>query len=117
MGRDRYDYDDEQDPKLSTINPANEIGHPELGHLSVGAEADIAVIAQRSGEFSYFDCGRAKLRGDKKLECALTLRAGKIVYDPEGRSMPDWTEAPPPYWVIPNLQNAGQTASQSTQEK
>ena len=90
--------------KLSTINPANEIGHPELGHLSVGAEADIAVIRQRTGEFSYIDCGRAKLTGDRQLECAMTVRAGAIVYDPTGLSLPAWTDAPPAYWVIPDRQ-------------
>ncbi|MCB0071709.1 MAG: amidohydrolase/deacetylase family metallohydrolase [Caldilineaceae bacterium] len=90
--------------KCSTINPANEIGHPELGHLSVGAEADIAVLRQRTGEFSYIDCGRAKLTGDRKLECAMTVRAGNIVYDPGGLSLPEWTDAPPAYWVIPDRQ-------------
>jgi dihydroorotase len=102
--------------KLSTINPANEIGHPELGHLSVGAEADIAVIRQLTGEFSYIDCGRAKLTGDRKLECAMTVRAGNIVYDPGGLSLPEWTDAPPAYWVIPNLQNAKQTAQAVTKK-
>lgn len=102
--------------KLSTINPANEIGHPELGHLSVGAEADIAVIRQLTGEFSYIDCGRAKLTGDRKLECAMTVRAGNIVYDPGGLSLPEWTDAPPAYWVIPNLQNPKQTAQAVTKK-
>ncbi|MEZ4658440.1 MAG: amidohydrolase/deacetylase family metallohydrolase [Caldilineaceae bacterium] len=88
----------------STVTPAQEIGHPELGHLSVGAEADVAVLTLQSGEFGYIDCGRAKLIGDKKLACAMTLRAGKIVYDPGGLSMPVWTEAPAPYWVNPALQ-------------
>lgn len=85
----------------STVTPANEIGHPELGNLTVGAEADVAVLALRTGDFSYVDCGRAKLRGDKKLECAMTLRAGDIVYDPEGLSMPLWQDAPPSYWTLP----------------
>jgi len=103
--------------KLSTINPANEIGHPELGHLSVGAEADVAVLNQLNGEFSYIDCGKAKLTGDKKLECAMTLRAGKIVYDPSGMSMPEWTDAPDRYWVVPGLQGANQTAQAVTEKK
>lgn len=90
--------------KLSTVNPANEIGHPELGHLSVGAEADVAVLNQISGDFGFIDCGRAKLSGDKMLTCVMTLRAGGIVYDPSGLSLPEWTEAPDAYWVIPNLQ-------------
>jgi dihydroorotase len=85
----------------STVTPAREIGHPELGHLSVGAEADVAVFKLQTGEFSYIDCGRAKINGDKKLECALTVRAGKIVFDPTGLSMPLWQEAPEAYWRLP----------------
>jgi dihydroorotase len=84
----------------STVTPANEIGHPELGNLSVGAEADVALFQLQRGEFSFVDCGRAKLRGDKKLECVMTLRAGEIVFDPSGLSMPDWPDAPPAYWSV-----------------
>jgi len=89
----------------STVTPAREIGHPELGTLSTGAEADVAVLRRLEGRYSYADCGKAKLVGNAKLECALTIRAGKIVYDPTGLSMPEWENAPAPYWEIPNLQN------------
>lgn len=85
----------------STLTPAQEIGHPELGHLSVGAEADVAVLRMLTGEFSFVDCGKAKMSGDRKLECAMTLRAGEIVYDPSGLSMPRWEDAPPAYWTLP----------------
>jgi len=85
----------------STVTPAREIGHPELGTLSVGAEADIAVLDLQEGEFGYVDCGKAKYIGSKKLTCALTVRAGAIVYDPEGLSKPMWTDAPPEYWIVP----------------
>lgn len=84
----------------STVTPANEIGHPELGNLSVGAEADVAVFQMQHGDFGFMDCGRAKLRGDKKLECMLTLRAGEIVYDPNAMSVPEWENAPAAYWQI-----------------
>ena len=84
----------------STVTPAREIGHPELGNLSVGAEADVAVFELMTGEFGYVDCGKAKIHGDKKLECVMTLRAGEIVFDPSGMSMPDWQDAPPAYWVV-----------------
>ncbi|GIV77315.1 MAG: amidohydrolase [Litorilinea sp.] len=84
----------------STLAPAREIGHPELGHLSVGAEADVAVLKLLTGEFGFIDCGRARMMGDRKLECAMTIRAGEIVYDPGGLSMPLWTEAPPEYWEL-----------------
>lgn len=84
----------------STLAPAQEIGHPELGHLSEGAEADVAVLKLLTGEYGYVDCGRAKLTGDRKLTCAMTLRGGAIVYDPTGLSMPEWPEAPASYWTV-----------------
>jgi dihydroorotase len=89
----------------STVAPAREIGRPELGTLSVGAEADVAVFNHLTGTFGYTDCGGAKLIGDAKLECAMTVRAGEIVYDPTGLSMPLWEDAPPAYWRMPDLQS------------
>jgi dihydroorotase len=88
----------------STVAPAQEIAHPELGTLSVGAEADIAVIRHLEGSFGFSDCGRARMIGKEKLECVMTLRAGEIVYDPTGLSMPQWENAPEFYWEIPNFQ-------------
>jgi dihydroorotase len=84
----------------STVTPAQEIGRPELGQLSEGAEADVAVLRLEHGEFAFTDCGRAKMTGDKKLSCAMTIRAGEIVYDPEGLSMPLWQDAPETYWQL-----------------
>ena len=88
----------------STVTPAKEINRPELGTLSVGAEADVAVLKRLKGKFGFTDCGRAKMIGKEKLECALTLRAGRIVYDPTGLNMPEWENAPEAYWKIPELQ-------------
>jgi dihydroorotase len=85
----------------STVTPANEIGHSELGTLSVGAEADVALLQLHEGSFGYVDCGKAKYIGHKKLTCNLTIRAGKVVYDLEGLSKPMWTEAPAEYWIVP----------------
>jgi dihydroorotase len=84
----------------STVTPAQEIGHPELGHLGVGAEADVAVFALHEGEFGFVDCGRAKMMGDQKLECQMTIRGGQVVFDPTGLSMPLWQDAPPAYWRL-----------------
>lgn len=84
----------------STVTPALEVGHPELGSLSEGAEADVAVLTLEEGHFGFTDCGRAKYFGKNKLVCQLTLRAGEVVYDPQGLTMPEWTQAPAPYWVI-----------------
>jgi dihydroorotase len=91
--------------RRTTVTPAHEIGRPELGTLTVGAEADVAVLRQWEGQFSYSDCGKARMTGPYKLTCAMTIRAGEIVYDPTGLSMPEWEHAPEPYWEIPLLQN------------
>jgi dihydroorotase len=88
----------------STVTPAREIGHTELGNLSVGSEADIAILKHLKGEFGFADCGKAKLIGKEKLECIVTIRGGSIVYDPTGLSMPEWKDAPAPYWEIPEIQ-------------
>jgi dihydroorotase len=88
----------------STVTPAREIGHPEFGTLSADAEADVAVLKHLRGTFGFTDCGRARFTGKEKLECIMTVRAGQIVYDPTGLSMPEWEDAPKPYWEIPNLQ-------------
>lgn len=74
--------------KASTSNPAMEIKHEELGNLSVGAEADVAVLNIRKGKFGLFDYTGRKVETDKKLECELTVRAGKIVYDLNGIANP-----------------------------
>ena len=89
----------------STTLPAHLIGRPELGTLAAGSEADVAVFKKLEGNFGFADCGGARLVGSQKLECMLTLRAGQIVYDPGGISMPDWEHAPESYWQIPSLQS------------
>jgi dihydroorotase len=89
--------------RRSTVNPAREIRRPQLGTLSVGAEADIAVLELRKGEFGYADCGNAKMLGSVNLINRLTARAGRIVYDPTGLSMVEWEKAPKQYFIIPRL--------------
>ena len=60
----------------------------ELGNLSVGSEADIAILNIRKGKFGLFDYTGYKIETDKKLECEMTIRAGKIVYDLNGIANP-----------------------------
>ncbi len=72
----------------STWNPAREINHEELGHLSPGAGADIAILSVRVGKFGLFDYTGYKLETDKKLECEMTIRDGRIVYDLNGIADP-----------------------------
>ena len=88
-----------------TVSPAEIIRRPELGTLSVGAEADLAVIELLRGKFGYTDCGWTKIIGDAKLENRLTLRAGQIIYDPTGLSAVAWQNAPAQYFTSPKFQN------------
>ena len=74
--------------KAATWNPAMEIKRAELGHLSVGADADVAILNLREGKFGFFDYTGYKIETDKKLECEMTIRAGKIVYDLNGIATP-----------------------------
>jgi dihydroorotase len=74
----------------ATWAPAQVIGREELGHLSVGTEADVAVFNVRKGDFGFVDVRRTKLNGTEKLEAELTLRAGRVVWDLNGISMPGW---------------------------
>jgi len=68
----------------STWNPAKEIKREELGNLSVGSVADIAIFTLRKGKFGFTDSHNYLLKGTKKLETELTIRAGKIVWDLNG---------------------------------
>jgi dihydroorotase len=70
--------------QASTSNAATEIKREELGNLTLGAEADIAILNVREGKFGFVDYTGFKMDADRKLECELTLRAGKIVYDLNG---------------------------------
>jgi len=74
----------------ATWAPANVINKKELGNLSVGTEADIAVLNLRKGDFGFVDVRGTKLKGTQKLEAELTIRGGKIVWDLNGLSAPAW---------------------------
>jgi dihydroorotase len=81
----------------STWNPAREIKQDSLGHLSVGAPADVAVLRLENGSFGFVDSFGARLRGKQRLTCELTLRDGKVVYDLNGIARPDWETLPKDY--------------------
>jgi len=77
-----------------TWNPAREIKQEQLGNLSIGSPADIAVLSIEHGQFGFVDMFHQKLMGTEKLACQLTVRAGKVVYDLNGISADLW-DAPP----------------------
>lgn len=65
---------------MTTWNPAREIHHEQLGHLSEGAIADITLLRLRKGRFIFSDHTGHRVEGTQKFECVLTVRDGKIVY-------------------------------------
>ena len=79
--------------EASTWKPAQVIGREDLGHLSVGAVADVAVFNIREGEFGFLDA-REQLKpgARRKLEAELTLRSGQVVWDLNGLAAPLWNE-------------------------
>jgi dihydroorotase len=74
----------------STANPAAEIRRLQLGHIGVGADADIAVLRLDHGKFGFVDVKGGRIEGTERLGCEMTLRAGKIVFDFNGRAGVPW---------------------------
>ena len=83
--------------RLSTWNPAREIHREELGNLSEGMSADVAVLSLQTGRFGFLDMYGARLQSNRKLVCELTLRNGKLVYDLNGLGRTDWDKLPKTY--------------------
>ena len=82
--------------RANTARAAEVIKQPDLGHLSVGAEADLAVLNLRKGKFGFIDVQGGRMPGDQKLECELTVKGGQVVWDLNGISRPLWTEMKEP---------------------
>ncbi|AKP50368.1 amidohydrolase/deacetylase family metallohydrolase [Cyclobacterium amurskyense] len=77
----------------STWTPAQVIKRTELGHLSPGAIADIAVFNVLEGDFGFTEkTGIGKMMGKYKIENELTVRSGKVVWDLNGLTAPMWNE-------------------------
>ena len=77
-----------------TESPARAIHRfPEIGTLSAGRTADVAVFELQSGVFALKDSWGNKLLAREKLEAVLTVRNGEIVYDLNGLAFPLWTTA------------------------
>ena len=83
----------------STDAPARAIQRPELGHLSPGAEADVAVLRVMEGRFRYADGSRGTLEGDRRILAELTVKAGRVVWDWNARTGTDYRQLPPGYGV------------------
>ena len=80
--------------RQSTWNPARQVALESLGHLSVGASADVAVLRVEKGRFGYADPVGGRLDGTQRLSCELTVRDGKVVYDLNGMIADPWATLP-----------------------
>ena len=80
----------------ASVSPKNDyalaIRREDVGNLSVGAIADVAIFSLRKGKFGFIDSSGFRMDGDQKLECELTVREGKVVYDLNGISRPLWNK-------------------------
>ena len=63
---------------------AQSIKREDLGNLSVGSVADIAVLSVQEGKFGFVDSGNNRIEGNSKLEAEMTVRAGRIIWDLNG---------------------------------
>jgi dihydroorotase len=88
--------------EMSTWNPAKEIHHEELGHLTPGAIADVTVLRLEEGHFGFLDCAGARFDGTKRFVAEVTIKGGEVMWDKNGRAAVDWKsfhytkrEAPP----------------------
>jgi len=83
----------------STWNPAQIVQRPELGHLSAGAVADVAVWRLMEGDFGFADAAGGRLQGKQRLLCELTLKDGKVVWDLNARAAADYRTLGPAYGI------------------
>lgn len=79
----------------ATVNPARALRRPELGSLTEGGVADVAVLETRAGSFGLLDAGHARLTATREVRCVMTVRAGAVVWDSEGLSVRHWMDAGP----------------------
>jgi len=83
----------------ATWNPAQIIHHAELGHLSIGAVADVAVWRLMEGDFGYADAYGGKIDGRERLICEMTLRAGAIAFNWDALGAEDYRKLGPGYGI------------------
>jgi dihydroorotase len=85
--------------QATTWNPAQEIQHPELGHLTPGATADVSVWRLMEGDFGYGDASGGRITGKQRLLCEMTLMGGRVAWDWNQRVKDDYRKLGPTYGV------------------
>ena len=90
--------------RTSTVAPAAQLKHTELGTLGVGSDADIAVLALNEGDFGFTDngpTGNRVMKAGQRLTAEITIAQGNVAWDANGRTRDDWSHTPPPDERIP----------------
>lgn len=85
--------------RASTWTPAQSIQRPELGHLTVGAEADVAVLRLEKGSFAYADAYGGRFPGTQRITAQLTLRRGQVVWNYPSLGGADYRTLGPTYGI------------------
>jgi len=80
-----------------TSHPAHEVKRDDLGNLSEGSVADVAVLRLEKGKFGFTDMVNTRVDGNEKLICEMTIKDGKIVYDLNGMEARLWNEPADPH--------------------
>ncbi|MCC6265587.1 MAG: amidohydrolase/deacetylase family metallohydrolase [Bryobacterales bacterium] len=75
----------------TTWRAAQAIKHPELGHLSEGATADVTVFRLERGRFGFLDSAGARMDGNERLRAELTIQGGVVRWDLNGIAADDWS--------------------------
>lgn len=89
--------------RASTWRPAQVIHREELGHLSVGAVADMAIWNLLQGDFGFGDAYGARFTGKQRLLCELTVKDGTIEWNYNARGGTDYRKLPPDYGIRPKV--------------
>ena len=81
----------------STVKPAEWINHTELGTLTPGAPADIAVLEFQDRPCGLIDSGPTGYRimqAEGRLINQITILEGAVRFDYDGHTKDDWSETP-----------------------
>jgi dihydroorotase len=89
--------------RASTWRPAQVIHREELGHLTVGAVADIAALRVHDGDFNYADAFGGRFTGKQRMTAEITVRAGRVVWNANSRGGEDWRKLSPTYGIRPGI--------------
>jgi dihydroorotase len=79
----------------ATVRAAKAIGREDLGTLREGAAANVALFEVERGAFPLIDDHDRRFMAKARVVCVMTIRNGAVVWDLNGLSIREWTQAGP----------------------